>query len=235
MDHNLMLIERVQQGDSAACELFCSENMNLVKSIALRFRGRGCEMCDLVQIGSVGLMKAIKSFDTTRGLKFSTYAVPVILCEIKRFLRDDGMIHVSRGLKEKKMRASLCEEHLRKTLGREPTLSEISAECGISISEIAEAYSATRAVDSYDRPTDSGDDFSMQIIDNSQSEDTVLEKIALNQLLSQLNEREHKVIILRYMEGKTQEEAAKIVGVSQVHISRIERSALNNLRTLASE
>lgn len=235
MERNLMLIDRVQNGDRDACEILCSENMNLVRSIALRFTGRGTELCDLVQIGSVGLLKAIFAFDTTRGLKFSTYAVPVICGEIKRFLRDDGMIHVSRGLKEKKIRASMIEENLRKKLCREPTVSEVAKECGIPVAELVEAYNACRSVDSYDRPFDSDEDFSMQLSDNSQNEDILIDRITARQLMAALTERERNVIAMRYLEGKTQEETAKAIGVSQVHVSRIEKGALLKMRVMAEE
>lgn len=234
MEDNLMLIDRVHSGDRKAYEILCRENMNLVRSIALRFSGRGCELCDLIQIGCVGLLKAISGFDTSRGLKFSTYAVPVICGEIKRFLRDDGMIHISRGLKEKKYRAAVAEEQLRKTLCREPTVSEIAEKSGICVPELMEAYNACRGVDSYDRPVDD-EEFSMQFSDNSVNEDVLIDRITVKQLLDGLSERERRVVVMRYMEGKTQGQIAKAIGVSQVHISRIEKGALLRMRAMVTE
>ena len=140
MDRNLMLISRAREGDREAADCICRENMRLVQSIAARFIGRGTELSDLVQIGSVGLWKAVRGFDLSRGLKFSTYAVPMITGEIKRFLRDDGLVKVSRGLKERRLRALGVEEELRRSLSREPTVSEIAAKCGITVGELVEAF-----------------------------------------------------------------------------------------------
>lgn len=230
MDRNLMLISRAKEGDRDAAQAICGENMRLVRSIAARFAGRGTEMCDLVQIGSVGLWKAVLGFDLSRGLKFSTYAVPVITGEIKRFLRDDGMLRVSRGLKERRLRAVCAEEELRVSLAREPTLSEIAQKCGITPGELVEAYEACTPVGSIDSFTALG----------GEPADTARQQKAENrvlaaQLLAKLEPRERTVILLRYCAEKTQSDIAKRIGVSQVHISRIERQALKKMRAELSE
>lgn len=233
MDRNLMLLERVQEGDASAKEELCRDNMRLVQSIAARFAGRGTELCDLVQIGFVGLIKAISCFDLSRGVKFSTYAVPMITGEIKRFLRDDGMIRVSRGLKERRRSALAAEEKLRRRLGREPTVTEVAAECGLAVGELMEAYEACTPVESIDLPSDNSVSMEERVGENREEE--VINRILTDQLLSQLDERSRTVLTLRYFEDKTQSEIARILGISQVHISRIERSALLKLRTIASE
>lgn len=233
MDRNIALIERSKQGDKEALDIFCRENMRLVQSIAARFTGRGTELCDLVQIGSVGLLKAISNFDLERGLKFSTYAVPVITGEIKRFLRDDGIIRVSRGLKERSRLILSAEEELRRRLGREPTLSEVALECSISVGELTEALDACNPIESIDAPAADNLDLSERI--GFSEEDKIISKISTAELLSNLTNRERQVIMLRYFEDKTQSQTARLVGVSQVHISRIERQALLKLRAIAAE
>lgn len=233
MDRNIALIERSKQGDKEALDIFCRENMRLVQSLAARFTGRGTELCDLIQIGSVGLLKAITNFDISRGLKFSTYAVPVITGEIKRFLRDDGIIRVSRGLKERSRLVLSAEEELRRRLGREPTLSEVAAECNITVGELTEALEACTLPESIDAPADDNLGLSERI--GFSEEDEIVSKISTAQLLSHLTDREKQVIILRYFEDKTQSQTARLIGVSQVHVSRIERQALLKLRSIAEE
>ncbi|MEE0944395.1 MAG: sigma-70 family RNA polymerase sigma factor [Clostridia bacterium] len=233
MDRNIALIERSKQGDKEALDIFCRENMRLVQSLAVRFTGRGTELCDLIQIGSVGLLKAIANFDLSRGLKFSTYAVPVITGEIKRFLRDDGIIKVSRGLKERSRLIANAEEELRRHLNREPTLSEIASQCNISVGELTEALEACTLPESIDAPATDNLDLSERI--GFSEEDTIINKISMAELLSSLTDREKQVIILRYFEDKTQSQTARLVGVSQVHISRIEKAALLKLRSIAAE
>lgn len=233
MDRNTLLLERSKQGDSEALNLFCSENMRLVQSIAARFTGRGCELCDLIQIGSMGLLKAISNFDLSRGLKFSTYAVPVITGEIKRFLRDDGIIRVSRGLKERNRLITNAEEELRRRYGREPAVSEVAAECGITVEELTEALDACSPLESIDAPA--GDNFGLSERLGISEEDEIIGRISVQELLSGLSARERQIILLRYFEDKTQAQTARLVGVSQVHISRIERAALSKLRSIAAE
>ncbi len=233
MDRNTMLIELSQNGDEGATETLCIENMRLVQSIAGRFIGRGQELSDLVQIASIGLLKAISAFDTKRGLKFSTYAVPVITGEIKRFLRDDGIIKVSRGLKERKAHAKLAEEELRRLFGREPTVGEVAARCNITVAELCEAYDACSPLDSIDAQSDSGVGIAERI--GISEEDTIIDTLALKELLSKLPKRERQVIALRYLDDRTQSYTARVIGVSQVHVSRLERSALEKLRIMAQE
>lgn len=233
MDRNTALIERSRQGDSNALDTFCRENMRLVQSLAARFTGRGTELCDLVQIGSIGLLKAIASFDITRGLKFSTYAVPVITGEIKRFLRDDGIIKVSRTLKERTRLIANAEEELRRRLCREPTLSEVASECNLSVCELTEALDACSVPESIDAPATDNYDLSERI--GFSQEDEIIDKITTSELLKSLSDRERQVIILRYFEDKTQKRTSEIIGVSQVHISRIERAALSKLRSIIKE
>ncbi len=234
MDRNLMLINLAQDGNSHAQDILCRENIRLVQSIAARFTGRGTELCDLVQIGSLGLIKAIKGFDLTRGLKFSTYAVPVITGEIKRYLRDDGLIHISRGLKERRQRAACAEEELRRSFAREPTISEVAAKCGITVGELLEAYEACAPVESIDTPSDNNLNIKERI-GTECVEDKIVDKVMTSQLLSCLSDRERAVIITRYIRGKTQSETAREIGVSQVHVSRIEHSALRRMRAIALE
>ncbi len=233
MDRNTMLIERSRQGDTEALDLFCRENMRLVQSLAARFTGRGTELCDLIQIGSVGLLKAVSNFDLTRGLKFSTYAVPVITGEIKRFLRDDGIVRVSRGLKERSRLIANAEEELRRRLGREPTVSEVASKCNITVGELTEALDACTPVESIDAPADGNVNLSERI--GFSEEDRIINRITAAELLSSLSKRERQVIVMRYLEGKTQSDAAQRIGVSQVHVSRIERTALSKLRSKIAE
>lgn len=231
MDKNLLLIERAQKGDKSAAEELCTENVRLVQSIAARFTGRGTELSDLVQIAYIGLLKAMENFDLSRGLKFSTYAVPVITGEIKRFLRDDGIIKVSRGLKERKMRAQRAEEELRRENAREPTVSEVAMRCGITAQELTEAYEACTLPDSIDAPSESNLDLCERL--GFFEEDRIIDRITVSEFLDTLTDREREVMQLRYFADKTQSYTAKKIGVSQVHISRIERSALSKLRALA--
>lgn len=233
MDKNTLLLELVQQGDKSAEEAFCAENSRLVQSIARRFTGRGAELCDLVQIAYIGLIKAMKNFDLERGLKFSTYAVPVITGEIKRFLRDDGIIKVSRGLKERKLLAQRAEEELRRENAREPTISEVAERCGITVQELTEAYDACAIPDSFDVPCESNAGLSERF--GFSDEEKIINKITTDEFLILLSEREREVIRLRYIYDKTQSYTAKKIGVSQVHISRIERNALSKLRSIAAE
>lgn len=233
MDRNSMLIARYKEGDMDACDTLCRENMRLVQSIASRFVGRGTELCDLVQIASMGLLKAITGFDLTRGLKFSTYAVPVITGEIKRYLRDDGLIRVSRGLKERRNRAKSAEEELRRRLMREPTVSEVAAECELTVGELTEAYEACAPIESIDMPSDGNVDISERV--GFSEEEKIVDRLTACELLSCLSSRERQVIVMRYLEEKTQSDAARRIGVSQVHVSRIERAALSKLRSMAEE
>lgn len=223
---------RAQSGDAQAKELLVTENSALVWSVARRFLGRGTEADDLYQLGCLGFLKAVEGFDTAYGTQFSTYAVPKIAGEIRRFLRDDGAVKVSRSIKEQAAAIKTARANLTAQLGREPCVSEISAHTGFSPEEIALAETATAATESINRETGE-DGFSLEdILTDTASEETLVERIALNQAISRLPEREATVIRLRYFHGLTQERVAKLLQVSQVQVSRIEKKALAALREL---
>ncbi len=224
------LIRRAQAGDRAAGEALVTENAGLVWSIARRFFGRGIDPDDLYQLGCLGFLKAVEGYDPAFGTQFSTYAVPKIAGEIRRFLRDDGAIKVSRGLKERAAAIKLARSRLTGSLGREPQLSELARETGLTPEEIAMAETATAATESIQR--ESGEDgFTLEdVLTDSETEDHLIERIALRQAIGTLPEREAMVIRLRYFHGLTQERVARVLGVSQVQISRIERKALTHLR-----
>lgn len=233
MTDNAALITRIRDGDKQARDTMVEENMGLVHSVARRFDGRGCDREDLVQIGAIGLIKAINKFDSSFNVRFSTYAVPMIMGEIKRFLRDDGMVKVSRTLKETASKGRRARELLQLRLGREPTVAEIAAECGISEEEISEAFEAAAPPNSIYESVFSGGGKEIQLMDTlaaDSCEDGVVNKVLLKELLEQLSERERLIITLRYFRGKTQAEISEIVGVSQVQISRIEKKAMERLR-----
>ncbi len=226
------LIRRAQQGDREAAELLVTENSGLIWSVTKRFIGRGAESDDLYQLGCLGFMKAVEGFDLEYGTQFSTYAVPKIAGEIRRFLRDDGAIKVSRTIKEQAATIKIARNQLTASLGREPTISEISEQTGFTSEEIAMAETATAATESIQRET--GDDgFSLEdVLTDTESEEILVERISLRQAVDRLPERERMVIQLRYFHGLTQERVAKVLSVSQVQVSRIEKKALGNLKNL---
>lgn len=226
------LIAKAQQGDKAASELLVTENAGLIWSVARRFIGRGAEADDLYQLGCLGFIKAVEGFDLNFGTQFSTYAVPKIAGEIRRFLRDDGAVKVSRSIKEQALVIRTIRSQLATTLGREPAVSEIAEQTGFSPEEIALAENATASTESINRQT--GDDgFSLEnILTDTESEEVLVEKISLRQAIERLPEREKNVIKLRYFHGLTQDRASKVLGVSQVQISRIEKKALQSLKQL---
>ena len=222
------LIRRAQAGDRDASERLILENTGLVWAVAKRFFGRGVDPDDLYQLGCVGFLKAVQGFDTAYGTQFSTYAVPKIAGEIRRFLRDDGTVKVSRGLKERANAIRTARQNLTLTLGREPTLSELAAETGLAPEEIACAEGATGSAQSFQTGEEG---FSLeQVLTAGNPEEDMIERIALAQALGQLGERDRLVIELRYFHGLTQERIARIIGVSQVQVSRIEKKALGLLR-----
>ena len=224
------LIRRAQSGDSEAGEKLISENSGLIWSVAKRFLGRGIETDDLYQLGCLGFIKAVNGFDPEFGTQFSTYAVPKISGEIRRFLRDDGTVKVSRTLKEQAVLIKTMRNRLTAALGTEPTLQQIADQTGLSPEEIALAENATASVESIHRELGE-DGFSLEsILCDSQSEEKLMEKIALKQAIDQLSEREALVIKLRYYHALTQDRTAKVLGVSQVQVSRIEKKALTHLR-----
>lgn len=229
------LIARSQSGDREASETLVEENSGLIWSVAKRFLGRGTEADDLYQLGCLGFLKAVEGFDLEYGTQFSTYAVPKIAGEIRRFLRDDGAVKVSRGVKEQAAAIKAARHRLTGALGREPTIQEISRQTGFSPEEIAMAETATAATESIQRET--GDEgFSLEnILTDTESEEKMVEKIALRQAVERLPEREGMVIRLRYFHSLTQDRVAKVLQVSQVQVSRIEKKALGQLRELLRE
>ena len=225
------LIALSQHGDRDAGEALVRENSGLIWSVARRFMGRGVESEDLYQLGCLGFLKAVEGFDLNYGTQFSTYAVPKIAGEIRRFLRDDGAIKVSRSLKEQSSLIRQTRSTLSNLLGRDPTISELSTHTGLTPEEIALAENATQEVESIHRQTGE-EGFSLEnILTDTESEDRLVEKIALRQAIAELPERERMVIRLRYFHGLTQDRVAKVLGVSQVQVSRIEKKAIGTLRT----
>ena len=224
------LIRAAQAGDRSAAEQLVVENSGLIWSIARRYFGRGTEPDDLYQLGCVGFLKAVAGFDLSYGTQFSTYAVPKIAGEIRRFLRDDGQVKVSRSLKERAAQIHQARTRLTGTLGREPAISELAAELGLTPEEIAMAETATGMAESIQR--ESGDEgFSLEdVLCTDGMEDSILESLSLRNALSHLTERERMVIDLRYFHGLTQQKIAGLLGVSQVQVSRIEKKALGQLR-----
>lgn len=224
------LIHAAQTGDTEAKEVLVRENSGLIWSVAKRFIGRGTETEDLYQLGCLGFLKAVEGFDLEFGTQFSTYAVPKISGEIRRFLRDDGAVKVSRSLKEQAMVIKTMRNHLITVLGREPTIGEIARQTGYTPEQIAEAEMATSAVESIDREI-GNEGFSLEnILADGDSEEKLMERIALRQGIEALPERERMVILLRYFHGLTQDRVSKVLEVSQVQVSRIEKKALGLLR-----
>lgn len=226
------LIAQSQSGDRTATEKLVEENSGLIWSVARRFQGRGAESDDLFQLGCLGFLKAVEGFDLEFGTQFSTYAVPKIAGEIRRFLRDDGAVKVSRSIKEQAAAIKSTRSRLTAALGREPTILEISRQTGFSPEEIALAETATAATESIQR--ESGDEgFSLEnVLTDTESEERMVEKIALRQAIDALPERERMVVKLRYFHSLTQQRVAKVMDVSQVQVSRIEKKALAMLRDL---
>ena len=225
------LLEKAQQGDREAREQLVVENAGLVWSIARRFYGRGVDPDDLYQLGCLGFLKAIDGFDLSYGTQFSTYAVPKIAGEIRRFLRDDGAVKVSRSVKERSASIKMARARLTAQWNREPTLSELAEALDLTVEEIAAAETATAATESIQR--ESGEEgFTLEhILTDGFMEEQLIERIALKEAIGKLPDREKTVIGLRYYRGLTQEKTAKILGVSQVQVSRIEKKALQALRT----
>lgn len=230
----LELIERSKQGDKAARDQVVTENIGLVWSIVRRFANRGHELEDLFQIGSIGLIKAIDKFDSTFEVKFSTYAVPMITGEIKRFLRDDGMIKVSRSLKEIAGKVRITKEVLENRLDREPTIEEISHELEIDVEDIIMALESNAEVESLYKTIYQGDGNAIYLIDKlEQTKDEneiVIDRMALKEIMNSLEEKDRDLIHLRYFCEKTQTEIAKELGISQVQVSRLEKKILKTMR-----
>ncbi len=227
---NFALIRQAQTGDEAAGDRLIRENSALVWSIARRFFGRGVDPEDLYQLGCVGFLKAVQGFDTAYGTRFSTYAVPKISGEIRRFLRDDGAVKVSRGMKERARSVRAARSMLEQSLGREPTLSELGAETGFSPEELAVAEAATGTAESLQRPGGETGLTLEQMLGDDGQEERLLERVALDAAMDALPERERMVIALRFFHGLTQDKTAKVLGFSQVQVSRLERRALERMR-----
>ena len=224
------LLEEARRGDNDACARLIEENAGLIWSIVRRYYGRGTDPEDLYQLGCLGFLKAVRGFDPDYGTQFSTYAVPKIAGEIRRFLRDDGAVKVSRGMKERGvlvrgLRSRLCAE-----LGREPALSELAEAAGLTPEEVAAAETATEPVISLQTETGEGGLTLEGMLSGGGMEDGLVERLALRGALEELPQREREVLLLRYYRGMTQVQTARIVGVSQVQVSRLEKGALNQFR-----
>ena len=234
MDHTLALIGRSHQGDKEARDTLFKENTGLIYSVAKRFLGRGVEMEDLFQIGSIGLLKAVDHFDPSYEVRFSTYAVPMIVGEIKRFLRDDGILKVSRSLKEDCGRIYQAKEKLEKELGREPGLDEIAAEVELSLEEVILALESTAEVESLHKTIYQGDGNDISLMDRlpekENGKEQALDRIFLEEMLQSLDARERQLIGMRYFQNRTQTEIAAELGVSQVQVSRMEKRILKKLK-----
>ena len=225
------LLEAARAGDNDACERLLLDNSGLVWSVARRYYGRGVEPEDLYQLGCLGFLKAVRGFDPAYGTQFSTYAVPKIAGEIRRYLRDDGAVKVSRTVKERAAALSQARQPLSQRLGREPTLSELAEATGMEIEDIAAADAAMQSVASIQ--SESEDGFSLEsVLTSGGIEEELVEKLALRQAVADLPERERMVILLRFYRGFTQDRAARVLGVSQVQVSRLERRAVCHLREL---
>lgn len=240
MAENAVLIERAQAGEKEAREVLIEQNLGLVRHIVKRFVGRGYDPEDLFQIGVIGLIKSIDKFNTGYDVKFSTYAVPLITGEIKRFIRDDGMVKVSRTLKENGMRVKYARERLSNQLNREPTISEVAGEAALSVEEVVLAMEANVQVESIYKSVyqNDGNEIFMvdQLADEKQSEqETILNHLVVRQLIGDLSQKEQTLIRLRYYQDKTQTEVAKALGISQVQVSRMEKKILLGMRQKMAE
>jgi len=235
MVENSVLIERARAGEKEAREVLIEQNLGLVHHIVKRFLGRGYEAEDLFQIGVIGLIKAIDKFNMEYEVKFSTYAVPLITGEIKRFIRDDGMVKVSRNLKENGMRVKHAAERLAGRLGRDASIEEVAKEAALTVEEVVLAMEANVQVESIYKSVyqNDGNEIFMvdQLADKSGSaHDEVLKHLLVHQLLQGLGKEEQQLIILRYYQDKTQTEVAKVLGISQVQVSRMEKRILLGMR-----
>ena len=231
MSELLTLLDRAQNGDNDACQQVLTENVGLIWSIVKRYSGCGVDTDDLYQLGCIGFIKAVKGFDLTYGTQFSTYAVPKIAGEIRRFLRDDGSVKVGRSLREKGQTLFYTRERLRHPLGREPQLSELAQETGMTVEEVAAVELANGPLESLQQETIDGLTLESTLGTDS-PEEGMVEKIALREAIDSLPERERITILLRFFRGMTQEQTARILKVSQVQVSRLERKGLAKLREI---
>ena len=220
MEHTLALIEKAHEGDKAARDTLAEENMGLVWSMVRRFANRGVEMEDLCQIGSIGLLKAIDKFDPSFEVCFSTYAVPMIAGEIRRFLRSEGMVKVSRPIRELAWKAYAVRERLERENGRDPTLAEIAGELDVTVEEIVEAMESGAEVESLQKTIYQGENHDISLMD----------RILLEELLGRLPAKERQLIYMRYFQDMTQAQIAGKLGISQVQVSRMEKKILRQMR-----
>lgn len=233
MDRTQQLIQLAQNGDTFAKEQLIKENSGLIWSIVKKFKGRGYDLEDLYQIGSIGLLKCIEKFDLSFEVRFSTYAVPMIMGEIKRFLRDDGMIKVSRPLKEMAVKAKYLQEAMMHKNGKEPTIKELANELSTTPEELAVAMDAGREIESIYSTVYQGDGSPVYLIDKLEQKETqedLIDIITLKEILGKLSSKERQIIVMRYFDDKTQSDIAKILGISQVQVSRIEKKVLAAIR-----
>ena len=234
MDHTIVLIQKSHEGDKEARARLVEENTGLVWCVVKRFYNRGVEMEDLFQIGTIGLLKAIDKFDLNYDVKFSTYAVPMIMGEIKRFLRDDGIIKVSRSIREMGIRVSASRQKLSGTLGREPTLEELAEDVGASREEVAVSLEAGVQVESLYAPAAGGEETNLSLLDRVGGEnggqEEALNRLVLRELLGSLEKKERDLIVRRYFYDQTQTKIAEAMGISQVQVSRMEKRILKKMR-----
>ena len=234
-ESRLSLLRAAQAGDDAAMDAMVRENAGLIWAVARRYFGRGVEPDDLFQLGSLGFLKAVRDFDEAYGTQFSTYAVPKIAGEIRRFLRDDGAVKVSRTLREQAARIQQAKRSLEQRLAREPTVFELAAETGLEPEEIAVAETAAAPIESLQQETGEHGFALEQMLGDFDAPERMLEQIALRAAVASLPERERAVIRLRYDRGLTQQRCAALLGISQVQVSRLERRAVDRLRELLRE
>ena len=230
-DHRTALIRAAQTGDQAACQQLVEENTGLIWSVVRRYTHRGVESEDLFQLGCLGFLKAVQGFDTQYGTQFSTYAVPKIAGDIRRFLRDDGMVKVGRGMKEQALTIYRARIQLLEALGREPALSELAQATGLTPEDIAAADLATASVSSLQAESGETGLQLEGVLGSNCLEEGLVERLALRTAIDHLPEREQKLILLRYYKGLTQDKTAKILGISQVQVSRLEKKSIQFLRT----
>lgn len=234
MEHTEELIRRSQEGDKEAREVLIEENMGLIHHVVKRFLGRGVEAEDLFQIGAIGLVKAVDRFDLSFGVRFSTYAVPMIAGEIKRFLRDDSMIKISRSLKELAIRAAKLREQLLMERGEEPGVEELSELLGVEPEELVQAMDGSAEVESLQKIVYQGDGEGLSLMDKVEQgkdeEETLLRQLLLEQLLRSLEPKERRLIMLRFFHDRTQTQVAEELGMSQVQVSRLEKKILTALK-----
>ena len=239
MEHTLALIGRAHQGDKVARDKVYEENIGLIYSVVKRFAGRGVEAEDLFQIGSIGLLKAVDKFDTSFEVKFSTYAVPMIIGEIRRYLRDTGIIKVSRSLKESQYRVFKIREDLEKKLGREPSVTELAEAAEISLEELNMVLEAGAEVESLHKTIYQGEGTELSLLDKipekENRQEKLLDKVLLEELLGRLETEERKLIYMRYFQDMTQTEIARQFHISQVQVSRMEKRILKKLKKHCEE